>query len=93
MLEPANPRLSSHCTTKLQVSVAETQATEPTPEGPNIIRPKENRDVMVGEDGMDLDGGDESKSRESESGSTRFRNTRAIDRVTGHMLLNSGEKS
>ena len=33
---------------------------------PNIIRPKENRDVMVGEDGMDLDGGEESKSRESE---------------------------
>ena len=33
---------------------------------PNIIRPKENRDVMVGEEGMDLDGGDEKKSTESE---------------------------
>ena len=33
---------------------------------PNIIRPKENRDVMVGEEGMDLDGGEEKKSTESE---------------------------
>ena len=33
---------------------------------PNIIRPKINRDVMVGEEGMDLDGGEEKKSTESE---------------------------
>ena len=33
---------------------------------PNIIRPKENRDVMVGEDGMDLDEREEKKSEESE---------------------------
>ena len=32
----------------------------------DIIRPKENLDVMVGENGMDLDGGEESKPRENE---------------------------
>ena len=33
---------------------------------PNVIRPKENRDVMVGEDGMDLDGGEEGESKSDE---------------------------
>ena len=38
----------------------------PRESNPNIIRPKESRDVMVGEDGMDLDEREERKSKESE---------------------------